>query len=91
MHTAAGLQDANSRIPDETSAFFRTTPSAGTDVHSTPELYTYILYSWVYEMNSPDCWNPDLSHGFMLNVKFGNYVITDFVDNYVCIIFFTWV
>ena len=85
MHTAAGLQDATVWIPDASSAFSRKPPSAGTDVQSTSELYTYILYSWVYKMHRPDC-NPDLSHGFMLNGQFGNYVITDLVDNYVCII-----
>jgi len=44
--------------------------------------------SWVYEMHRPDCCNPDLSHGFMLNGWFGNYVITDFVNNYVLFFYY---
>jgi len=39
-------------------------------------------------MHRPDCCNPNLSHGFMLNSWCCNYVITDFVNNYVFINFY---
>jgi len=111
MPTAAGLQDA-------TSTFSRIPPSAGTDVQSTSESYTYILYLYCQFMsvwNAPSrllkpwpfprfyvkrlmwqlCnhwfgWQLCMYYFFyvMLNSWCCNYVITDFVNNYVCINFF---
>jgi len=91
MHAAACIPDANS-LQDASSALSAYLTSAGTDVQSTPEMYIYILYLYFqfmsYEMHRPDCCNPDLSHGFMLNSWCCNYVITGFVNNYAYIHFY---
>jgi len=118
LHTATCIQDATAWIPDASSAFSRIPPSAGTDVQSTSELYTHILYLYCQFMsvwNAPSrllkpwpftrvyvkrliwqlcncwfCWQLYMYYFFhvMLNSWCCNYVITDFVNNYVCITFF---
>jgi len=118
LHTDTCIQDATAWIPDQTSAFSRVLPAAGTDVQSTSELYNYILYLYCQFMgvwNAPPrllkpwpstrfyvkrliwqlcnhwfCWQLRMYCFFhvMLNSWCCNYVITDFVNNYVCITFF---
>ena len=53
MHAAARIPDANS-LQDASSALSAYLTSAGTNVQSTPEMYTYILYLYFQLMS---VWN----------------------------------